>query len=250
MRWNSSTCAEVDDRRQLAQMLGHPEADVGGAGQQGGNGDGRRRSRGELIELRGATKPAAEREDGAQRRIAAQRAQRFRPRTARSSGAARSSPMRRASVDDRRYPVQRHRLPDSVSSISGASVCAAPYVAGRGQTATSRSPACRSRTASHGMSTIACCTGCSEPSRLLQAFHGKQCLAVERGQEPDAGIDRALQSGASAPVRVRRCTTVQAPQSPSAQPSLVPVRPGVPAGAAARFGWARTSGDAMRLQPR
>jgi hypothetical protein len=39
-------------------------------------------------------------------------------------------------------------------------------------------------------STSACCTGCSAPSGLLQVFDREQGLAVERGRELDAGIDR------------------------------------------------------------
>jgi hypothetical protein len=54
-----------------------------------------------------------------------------------------------------------------------------------------------------------------------EALDGPQRLAVEHRQEEDAGIDRAPLDlvSASSPSR-----TVQAPQSPSAQPSLVPVR--------------------------
>jgi hypothetical protein len=60
------------------------------------------------------------------------------------------------------------------------------------------------------------------PARRGQVFHREQRLAVQRGQELDAGVDgrQAQAAGASS----SPSTTVQAPQSPSAQPSLVPVQ--------------------------
>ena len=61
---------------------------------------------------------------------------------------------------------------------------------------------------------------------VLQAFDRDQFVAVDGRQEPDAGIDRAIADrvviAPSDP-----STTVQAPQSPSAQPSFVPLRPSV-----------------------
>jgi len=54
-----------------------------------------------------------------------------------------------------------------------------------------------------------------------KVFDGEQRLAVQRGQELQAGVDgMKLQLAA----RIEfASTTVQAPQSPSLQPSLVPV---------------------------
>jgi hypothetical protein len=70
-------------------------------------------------------------------------------------------------------------------------------------------------------STIACCTGCSAPAGGTQVVDGEQRLAVQHGQELDAGVDIRARRAVAAPFPT---STVQAPQSPSAQPSLVPVQ--------------------------
>ncbi len=59
------------------------------------------------------------------------------------------------------------------------------------------------------------------PVRRAQVFDGDERATMERGHEEDARVHRRRRSlpSASSPR-----TTVQAPQSPSAQPSLVPVR--------------------------
>ena len=54
-----------------------------------------------------------------------------------------------------------------------------------------------------------------------ERLDGEHRLAVERRQRPDAGVDR-LPASVPSP-RDAATTTVHAPQSPSAQPSLVPV---------------------------
>jgi len=53
-----------------------------------------------------------------------------------------------------------------------------------------------------------------------QVFHGDQLAAIGLAERSDAGIDRLI---AEATPASRAITTVQAPQSPSAQPSLVAV---------------------------
>ncbi len=55
----------------------------------------------------------------------------------------------------------------------------------------------------------------------LQMLDREKLAAVQRRQEADAGIDRLIASAGRR--RARPMTTVQAPQSPSAQPSLLPV---------------------------
>jgi len=64
------------------------------------------------------------------------------------------------------------------------------------------------------------CTGC-RTSSCARSFHRDDFASVGLAGEQDAGIDRLVAEDVSP--RSRRSTTVQAPQSPSAQPSLVPV---------------------------
>ena len=92
----------------------------------------------------------------------------------------------------------------------------------RARTGSSRSPACRSRTATPWHSTIACCTGCSAPSGAASDSTVNTALPSSDGSEPDAGVDR-LPGERAVAASSSPTTTVHAPQSPSAQPSLVPV---------------------------
>ena len=71
-------------------------------------------------------------------------------------------------------------------------------------------------------STIACCTGCSVLA-LGEVLDGEQLGAVDLPEQQDAGVDGLV--GQRARRAAGDSTTVQAPQSPSAQPSLVPVAP-------------------------
>ena len=74
---------------------------------------------------------------------------------------------------------------------AGASAaCRARRGARRSPTATSRSPGCRSRIASRGTRPSPAAPGAASPSAIgLQVLDREQRLAVERGQELDAGVD-------------------------------------------------------------
>ena len=91
----------------------------------------------------------------------------------------------------------------------------------RARTGSSRSPACRSRTASRGSRPAPAAPGAAgRPARASDSTVNT-ALPSSEGSGPDAGVDR-LPASVPSP-RDSATTTVHAPQSPSAQPSLVPV---------------------------
>src|SRR5207302_4103857 len=120
-----------------------------------------------------------------------------------------------------REPVQRHRLPDkavSTSSRVGAARC--KYSANSDIT----KPGVQKPHCDPWQSTSARCTGCSVPSGACRLSTVTSSLPSRVGrkrmQELIARYLICRASGDSSP-----STTVHAPQSPSAHPSLVPVRP-------------------------
>ena len=100
---------------------------------------------------------------------------------------------------------------------------APPRARGRAPTATSRSRACRTRTASRGTRPSPPAPGAARRPAARRSSTVNSALPSSAGDELDARVDGLQRDGspASSPT-----TTVHAPQSPSAQPSLVPVRPG------------------------
>ena len=119
-----------------------------------------------------------------------------------------------------RYPVQRQRFPASASSISWrVGFCLARYSAYSDIT----NPGVQKPHCEPWFSTMARWTGCRPPSSprnpstvisSLPSIVGKNCMH-----------ELMVLSATPSPSRpTSATTTVQAPQSPSAQPSLVPVR--------------------------
>ncbi len=215
--------AEIDHRVEPAHLLGHPQADIGAAGDDGGAGLGQKHVRERVDGGRGEEAAAAVADRRASRRRAARAA-------APASSAAAASIASRARVGGVRSAAPRGR--SGRSRCSGRDCRRArrrspPRRAARRPCRVSANidmtkPGVQKPHCEPWQSTIACCTGCRRAVGGLQILDGEQLAAVERRHELDAGIDGAVVEPR------RRCglatTTVQAPQSPSAQPSLVPVR--------------------------
>ena len=122
--------------------------------------------------------------------------------------------------------MQRHRLPDSASSICGTRRRRRAFLYRPNSDITKpgvQNPHCE---AWH--STIACCTGCSVPSAACRLSTVNSALPSSVGSGRMHALTARQESASSsrrAGCVAEATTTVHAPQSPSAQPSLVPVRP-------------------------
>ncbi len=118
------------------------------------------------------------------------------------------------------YPVQRHRLPASMSSIACSSCASSSAL--RPATMDMTKPGVQKPHCEPCWSTMACCTGCRLPSGARMSSMVRICAPSSM----DTNWMHALTARQTRRSPSSRTTsTVQAPQSPSLQPSLVPVRP-------------------------
>lgn len=121
-----------------------------------------------------------------------------------------------------RYPVQRQRLPDNALSIScrdGGSVL--PSCSRYRLHKDITKPGAQKPHCEPWQSTTACCTECNEPSACLRSSTVNSALpsSVDMNWMHALTVPSLSRSFCNSPI-----TTVHAPQSPSAHPSLVPVQ--------------------------
>ena len=209
--------AEPDDALEVAQLLCDPEADVGRAGDQ-------RRVRKTLVERsepveargRGEEAPSSPTNRSASSASACER------RGALLGVAAKRSSARR----------RRSRAPPRGSGDSRCSGRDCRRAGRRGSAAVARRPGMVGREQAHhdARRAEAALRAVMIDHRLLdrvqrlavgEILDRDEFRAVELAEEQDAGVDRLV--GQLARLAARPSTTVQAPQSPSAQPSFVPV---------------------------
>ena len=201
--------ADVEDVAEIAELLGDPQADVGAAGEDARVRVARRAAAASASSVRGASKLRGPR-----------RVRSGRCRRAASAG-ERARPARRRRAAHRRGQLEHalgRRRRSAGSRCSGTGCRTARRRAAGAVGGACRRPAWCSYSAHSDItkpgvqkphcepwqSTIACCTGCSAPSGCAQVFDGEQRLAVERRQELDAGVDRALQAATAAGVARRQ----------------------------------------------
>jgi hypothetical protein len=208
-------------RLQVAQLLGHPKPDIRRPGDQHGIGVG------QIPVGQFVTVARAEGVWPGCPRTPPDRPAPRHPVCIQSGTGALSAASAARMIGA--YPVQRHRFPASWSSWS-ARRSDAP------RPSTRQTPACRSRIATRDGVTIASCTGCIAPPL------GPEIPSTVRTALP-CSCGRNRMQAFSARVPVSSVTiTVQAPQSPSLQPSLVP--------ASHAFRAANRARSASGLQPR
>ena len=233
MRLQLGDVADVEQGRQRAEHLVDPQADVGRAGEDARLADAASRSAREFGErARRDEAGAARHRRQPKARVAAQR-WRARSRTGagierRPTAARTCARRRRGSAGSRCSGRGCRRARRRAAGASAA--CRARRGAGRRAHSDITKPGVQKPHCEPWHSTIACCTGCSAPpspcrsstvKSALPSSVGRnwmQALALRRRRPPTTS-GAAAPAGASSPT-----TTVQAPQSPSLQPSLVPVQ--------------------------